>query len=111
MLLDSWKRILVRSKVNEDKQPRFLVGWALGHMDADVITLMEDGSVRYHGSWKYSREGRSVANDQEFQNALTKMKNHQNQRCKVVWRANQESTSILVVNTRLTVDKQFFPLS
>ena len=43
-------------------------------MDADVITLMEDGSVRYNGSWKYSREGRSVANDHEFQNALGKMK-------------------------------------
>ena len=40
-----WERILVRNKINDDKQPRFLVGWSHGHKDADVITLMEDGSV------------------------------------------------------------------
>ena len=40
------ERVLVRIKINDDKQPRFLVGWALGHKDADVVTLMEDGSVR-----------------------------------------------------------------
>ena len=57
------ERILVRNKINDDKQPRFLVGWPLGHKNADVITLMDDGSVRYNGSWKYSPEGRSVAND------------------------------------------------
>ena len=33
------ERVLVRSKTNDD-------GWALGHKDADIITLMEDGSVR-----------------------------------------------------------------
>ena len=27
-------------------EPRFLVGWAFGHNDADIVTLMEDGSVR-----------------------------------------------------------------
>ena len=31
---------------------RFLVGGALGHKDADIITLMDDGSVRHTGSWK-----------------------------------------------------------
>ena len=36
---------------------------------------MDDGSVRYNGSWKYSPERRSVANDRELQNALGKMKN------------------------------------
>ena len=40
-----------------------------------LFTLVEDGSVWYNGSWKYSPEGRSVANDHEFQNALAKMKN------------------------------------
>ena len=68
------ERILVRSKINDDKQPRFLVGWALGHKDADIITLMEDGNVRFYCSWKYSPEGRSVANDHELQSALAKMK-------------------------------------
>ena len=69
------ERVLVRNKINDDKQPRFLVGCSLGHKDADVITLMEDGNVRYNGSWKYSPEGRSIANDHELQSALAKMKN------------------------------------
>ena len=68
------ERVLVRSKINDDRQPRFLFGWALGHKDADIITLMEDASVRYNGSWKYSPEGRTVANDHELQNALGRMK-------------------------------------
>ena len=36
-------------------EPRFLVGWALGHKDADSSP-----------SWKME-EGRRVANDQELQ--------------------------------------------
>ena len=70
------ERILVRNKINDDRQPRFLVGWSLGHEDADVITLMEDGNVRYNGSWKFSPEGHSVANDHELQSALAKMEKH-----------------------------------
>ena len=46
------ERMLVKSRQNQNKQPGFLVGWALGHNDADVVTLMEDGSVRYNGAWK-----------------------------------------------------------
>ena len=42
-----WERILIRNRINDDKQPKFLVGWSLGHKDADVITLMEAGNVRY----------------------------------------------------------------
>ena len=68
------ERIFVRSKINNDTQPRFLVGWSLGHKDADVITLMEDVSVSYNGSWKCCPEGRSVANERELQSALAKMK-------------------------------------
>ena len=49
-----WERIPVRSRINDGKQP----------------TLMEDGSVRYNGSW----EGRSVANHHELQSVLAKMK-------------------------------------
>ena len=56
------------------KEPRFLVGWALGHKDADIITFMGDGSVRYNGSWKHSRKGRSDVNAHEHRNALSKMK-------------------------------------
>ena len=74
MLLDFWNEFFVHSKINDPKQPSFLVGWALGHKDADIITLMEDGSVWFHGSWKYSPEGRNAANDHELQNALAKMK-------------------------------------
>ena len=44
------ERVFVHSKMNDDQQPRFLVGWGLGHKDADIITLREDGSVRYNGS-------------------------------------------------------------
>ena len=36
---------LVRSRINDDKQPRFVVGRGLGHTDAVIVTLMEDGSV------------------------------------------------------------------
>ena len=54
------ERVLVRRKINDDEQPRFLVGWALGHKDADIITLMEDGSVGYKGSWKFSPKGRAL---------------------------------------------------
>ena len=68
-------RVPVRRKINDGQQPRFLVCWALGHKDADIVSLMEDGSVRYNGSWKYSPEGRSVANDHELRIALAKMKN------------------------------------
>ena len=48
-----------------------------------------------HGRWKREIEGRSVANDQELQNALGKMKT-QNQKCKVVWHANMASMSVMV---------------
>ena len=75
MLLDSGNEFLRAAEFNNDKQPRFLVVWALGHKDVDIITLMEDGSVRYNGSWKYRPEGRSDANDHELQNALGKLKN------------------------------------
>ena len=44
------ERVFVRGKMNDDQQPRFLVGWGLGHKDADIITLREDGSVLYNGS-------------------------------------------------------------
>ena len=74
MVEDTRRRVLVRSKINDDKQPRFLVGWALGRKDADIITFMGDGSVRYNGSWKHSRKERSNVNDHEHQNALAKMK-------------------------------------
>ena len=47
-----------------------VIVWALGQKDADIITLMEDGSVRYNGSWKYSHERRSETNDRELQDAL-----------------------------------------
>ena len=70
-----FESVLVWSKINNDKQPRFLIGWALGHKDADIITLMEDGSVRYNGSWKYSPERRSETNDRELQDALKLIKN------------------------------------
>ena len=69
------ERVLFRSKINDDKQPRFLVGGASGHKDADIINLMEDGSVRYNGSWQYSPERRNDANVHELQSALAKMKN------------------------------------
>ena len=36
---------------------------------------MEDGSVRYNGSWKYSPEGRSDVNVHEHWSALAKMQN------------------------------------
>ena len=72
-----WDRVLVHSNINDDQQPRFLVCWALGHKDADIVSLMGDGSVRYNGSWKYSPEGCSVANDHELQDALAKMRNTQ----------------------------------
>ena len=75
MLLDFLERFLVRSRIDDDKQPRFLVCWALGHKGADIVTLMEDGSVRYNGSWKYSPEGDMDANVHELQSALMKMKN------------------------------------
>ena len=57
-------------------------GWAHSHKDVDIITLMEDGSVRYNGPWKYGTEARSDANVHELQSALTKMKKTRNQRCK-----------------------------
>ena len=57
------ERVLVRSKINDDDRPRFLVGCALGHEDGNIVPLMEDGSVRYNVSSKYSPQGRSVAND------------------------------------------------
>ena len=40
MLLDFWNEFFVHSKINDHKQPSFLVGWALGHKDADIITLI-----------------------------------------------------------------------
>ena len=69
------ERVLVRRKNNDDTQPRFLIGWALGHRDADIITLVEDGSVIYNRTWKYGPEGRSETHDRELQDAGKLMKN------------------------------------
>ena len=88
------ERVLVRSKLNDDKEPRCLVGWELGHNDANIITLMEDGCVRCSSAWKYSPERRSVGNDHGLLNALGKMKKHKTHRCTIVWRANMESTPL-----------------
>ena len=52
MFVDSWNEFLSETKSTMTKHPKFLVGWSLGHKDADVITLMEDGNVSYNGSWK-----------------------------------------------------------
>ena len=41
-------------RTNDDNQPRRLVGWLLGHRDADITTLKHYGGVRYIGSWKYT---------------------------------------------------------
>ena len=30
------------SKINDDKQPSFLVGWVSGHKDDDIITLRKE---------------------------------------------------------------------
>ena len=68
------EQVLMRCRINDNKQPRFLVGWARGHKDTDIITLMEDGSVRYSESWKYCSDGNSDANELELQGALAKMK-------------------------------------
>ena len=46
ILIDFWSEFLFENKINDDKQPRFLVGWSLGHKDPDIITLMEDENVR-----------------------------------------------------------------
>ena len=69
------ERVLVRCKINDDKQPRFLICWALGYKDADIITLMGDGSVGYNGSWQCSPEGRSETSELESQDALMLRKN------------------------------------
>ena len=37
------ERILLQNNIEDDKEPRLLVSWSLGHKDADVITVMEDG--------------------------------------------------------------------
>ena len=77
MLLDFWSEFLFENKINDDKQPGFLVGWSLGHKDPDIITLMKDGNVIHNGSWKYSPAGRSAGKDHEIQSALAKMKKHE----------------------------------
>ena len=69
------ERVLVRRKINDDTQPRFLIGWAPGHRDVDIITLVEDGSVIYNRTWKYGPEGRSETHDRELQDARKLMKN------------------------------------
>ena len=79
------ERVLVRSRINDDKQPRFQVGRGFGHKDADIVTLMEDGSVHYDSSCKYSPEGRSDAEVHEHQNALAKMKKHETKGAKAAW--------------------------
>ena len=68
------ERMLVRSKINDDKQTHIFGRLGTWSQDADVITIMEDGSVWNNGSWKYSPEGRSDAHCHELQNALAKMK-------------------------------------
>ena len=69
------ERVLVKSRNNQNKQPGFLVGWALGHNVADIVTLMEDGRVRDNGAWKYSPQENSEKNTREIQSVLAKMKN------------------------------------
>ena len=89
MLLELGNEFLFEAKSTMTNNPDFWSVGHLGHKDPDIITLMADGSVWYKGSWKYSSEGRSVANVHELQTALGERKTR-NQRCKVVWRANME---------------------
>ena len=56
MLLDCWNEFLFVAESTMTNSPDCLVGRPLGHKDADIVTLMEDGSVRYDGSWTYSPE-------------------------------------------------------
>ena len=69
------ERVLVRNRTNDDKQPRFMIEWSLGHHDADIITLMQDGSGRYNGSWKYSPAHNSTEKDIELKGAMSKLWN------------------------------------
>ena len=66
-----------QQKSTMTKQPRFLVGWALGHKDADIITLMEDENVRHNGSWTYSPEGRNAVNVNELEECARKDEKHE----------------------------------
>ena len=75
VLLNFWNEFLIATKTTVTNSPDFLVGWALWHNDADIITFMEDGSVRHNASWKYSPERSSIANDHELRNALQKDEN------------------------------------
>ena len=59
-------RDLVHSRTKGDKQTSFLVGWSLEHHDAHILTLVQGGSVRYNGSWKYRLAHNSVTNEVEL---------------------------------------------
>ena len=61
------------------------------YKDADIVTLMGDGSVR-------SRDA-VLQTIRNFRMLWRKMKT-QNQRCKVVWHANMASMSVMVQNTK-----------
>ena len=71
-----------------------------GRLDTWHKTLASSSHGRrkcaFNGSWKYSPEGRSDANDHELQSALTKMKNT---------KPKVQATSPSVRNTRSNVDK------
>ena len=87
------ERVLVRKKINDDKQPRLLVEWAPGHKDADIITL----KTEVFGT---TGRGSTVPKDAVFRmimnfRTLSEDETNKNQGCKVVWRANMESKVIL----------------
>ena len=77
MLLGSWHEFwCLAERTNDDKPPIFLIGWTLGHRDADIITLMQDGIVRCAGLWKYSPTHDTDAIDASTLNgARSEMKN------------------------------------
>ena len=54
------EQIQVCDRTNDDKQKIFLIGWPLGHRDADITTQMQAVNVRYHGSRKHRAAARQL---------------------------------------------------
>ena len=61
--------VLVR---NRTRQPRVLIGRLLGHHDADVVTLMQNESVRCNGSWKSNFTQNGGDNEVDLKDAMSK---------------------------------------
>ena len=80
------ERVLVKARDDEPKQPRWKVGWFLGHVGTDIQVLELDRTNKAYGTWRHSPDPDTTDNVEQLVEAITKIKelNHKTPRVRYV---------------------------